>query len=166
MSWGIRLLIYRGGGRRGRQQKGRKRPINRGKTSKRDPEQGRGKEPYSAQQPQQQTLFRHSSATFLPQAFQQPQQQAPAATEYILTTPETQMPGTQVIQQAQQSQVATKGKQQPRWKPISFIVVDDKQPRPSTRITFIQSPMKHFNPPSVAPATGKENQHIRTLKLL
>ena len=39
------------------------------------------------QQPQQQTLSRSSSAaqTFVPQTFQQPQQPAPAAKEYILT---------------------------------------------------------------------------------
>ena len=66
------------------------------------------------QQPQQQTLLRSSSATsvFVPQTFQQPQQPALAAREYILTIPETQVPSSQVIQLAQQSQVATKGQQQ------------------------------------------------------
>ena len=46
---------------------------------------------HQPQQPQQWTLSRSSSTTltFMPQAFQQPQQ--PAAREYILTIPETQM---------------------------------------------------------------------------
>ena len=55
------------------------------------------------QQSQQPTLSRSSSATsaFVPQTFQQSQQIAPAAREYI---PETQMPASQVIQPAQQIQ--------------------------------------------------------------
>ena len=74
-------------------------------------------------QPQQPTLSRSSSAnsTFVPQTFQQPQQPAPAAREYILTIPETPMPASRVIQPAQQIQMATKGQQQPRGKPTSNV---------------------------------------------
>ena len=66
---------------------------------------------HQPKQPQQQTLSWSPSATsaFVPQTFQQPQQPAPAAREYILTIQETQMP--QVTQPAQQSQVATGGQQ-------------------------------------------------------
>ena len=51
------------------------------------------------QQPQQQTFSRSSSGTsiFVPQTFQQAQHPAPAAGEYILTIPETQMPASQII---------------------------------------------------------------------
>ena len=54
--------------------------------------QSRAKE--KTHQPQQPTLSRSSSATstYVPQTFQQPQQQAPAAREYILHIPETQIP--------------------------------------------------------------------------
>ena len=64
------------------------------------------------QQPQQQTFSRSSStiSTFVLHTFQQPQQPAPAAREYILTIPE--MHTSQVILPAQQSQVVTKGQQQ------------------------------------------------------
>ena len=50
---------------------------------------------------------------------------APAAGEYILTIPDTQIPASQVIQPTQQSQVATKGQQKPRGQPTSLIVVND-----------------------------------------
>ena len=79
--------------------------------------------------------------------------------EYILTIPQTQMPAGQVIQPAQQSQVTTKGQQQPRGQLTSFIVVDDQQPGPSRPLTFTLTPTKYFNPPSVTSATGKESQH-------
>ena len=69
------------------------------------------------------------------------------------------MPASQVIQPAQQSQVATKGQQQFSVQPTSVIVVDDQQPGPSRPLTFTMTPMKHFNPPSVASATGEESQH-------
>ena len=44
-----------------------------------------------------------------------------------LTIPETQMPSSQVVEPAQQSQVVNKGQQQQhtRGQPTSFIVVDD-----------------------------------------
>ena len=75
--------------------------------------QSRAERGLQSQQPQQQSLSQRTSATstFVPRTFQQPQQAAPAR-DYILTTPETQMPARQVIQTAQQSQVATKGQQQ------------------------------------------------------
>ena len=114
------------------------------------------------QQPQQWTLSQSSSATltYMPQTFQQPQQPAPAAREYILTIPETQMPLSQVIQPAQQSQVASKGQQQQsRGQPTSCLVIDNQQAGPSRPLTFTLMPMKHFNPPSVASATAEEGQH-------
>ena len=123
---------------------------------------------YQPQQPQQQTLSRSSSATstFVPQTFQPPRQDASAAREYILTMPETQIPTSQVIQPAQQSQMVTKGQQQKlRGQLTSFLVVDDQQARPSSMLTFTLTPMKHFHPLSVTSATGKGSQH-RTLKLL
>ena len=85
---------------------------------------------HQPQQPQQQTLSSSSSATsiFVPQTFQQPLQPAPAAREYILIIPDTQMPASQVIQPAQQSQLATKG-------------------LPSQLLMTYNQP---FNPPSVA----------------
>ena len=66
------------------------------------------------QQPHQKTLSHTSSAasTFVPETFQQPQQPAPAAREYILTITETQIPSSQVIQPAQQSKVASEGQHQ------------------------------------------------------
>ena len=80
-----------------------------------------------------------------------------AEREYILTIPETQMPASQVIQPAQQSQVATKGQQQQtRGQPTSFLVIDNQQAVPSRPLTFTLMLMKH---PSVTPATGKESQH-------
>ena len=114
-------------------------------------------------QPQQQTLSHSSSAasTIVPHTFQQPQQPAPAARECILTIPETGMPSSQVIQPTQQSQVASKIQQQQfRGQPTSFIVVDDQQQAgPSRPFMFTLTPTKHFNPPSVASATGEEGQH-------
>ena len=55
-------------------------------TFKQHPEQGRGRS-HQHQQPQQPKHSRIYSAisTYMPQTFQQPQQPAPAATEYILT---------------------------------------------------------------------------------
>ena len=75
-------------------------------------------------QPQQPTLSRSSSAT------------STAGREYILTIPWTCMPASQVIQPAQQSQVAPRGQQQPKGQPTSFVVVEDQQPVPSRLITF------------------------------
>ena len=70
------------------------------------------------------------------------------------------MPSRQVIQPTQQSQVATKREQQQfRWQSTSFLVIDDQQVGPS-RLTYIHiDPMKHFNPPTIASATGEESQH-------
>ena len=116
---------------------------------------------HQPQHPQQQTLSGSSCATltFVPQTFQQPQQPAPAAREYILTIPKTQMPASQVIQPTQQSQVATKGQQQPRGQLVSFVVVYDQQAGPSRPFTFTLTPMEHLSPLSVASATDKESQH-------
>ena len=70
------------------------------------------------------------------------------------------MPSSQVIQPTQQSQVATKGQQQQsRGQPTSFLVIDNQQAGPSRPLRFTLMPMKHFNLPSVASATGKESQH-------
>ena len=88
--------------------------------------------------------------------FQQPHKPAPAAREYILIIPDTQMPASQAIQTAQQSQMATKGQ----------LVVDDQQAEPSRPLNFTLTPTKQFNPPSIASATGEECQHIRTRRLL
>ena len=63
------------------------------------------------------------------------------------------MPASQVIQQAQQSQVALRG------QPTSFVIVDDHQPGPSRPFTFTLTPAKHFNPLSLASVTGEESQH-------
>ena len=96
----------------------------------------------------------------MPQTFQQPQQHAPAAREYFLTIPENQVPASQVIQTARQSQEATKGQlHQTRRQLTSFLVVDDQQAGPSRPLTFTLTQMKQFNPPSVASATGEESQH-------
>ena len=53
----------------------------------------RSRQPQQIQQP---AVSRSSSATstFVPQKFQQPEQPAPDAREYILTIPETQMPAS------------------------------------------------------------------------
>ena len=48
---------------------------------------------------------------------------------------------------------------QSRGQSTSFLVVDDKQAGPSRPFTFTLTLMKHFNPPSVASATGEESQH-------
>ena len=99
----------------------------------------------------------------MPQTFQQPQQPTSAAREYISSIKETQMPASQVIQLTQQSQVATKGwQQQSRRQSISFLVIDDQQAGPSRPVTFTLTPTKHFNPPSVASATGEESEHNKS----
>ena len=109
------------------------------------------------QQPQQQMLSHSSSATstFVPQTFPQPQQPAPAATEYVLTIPETRVPSSQVIQPTQQGQVASKRQQQSSGQPTSFLVVHNQQAGPSRPLKFT----KHVNPASVASATGEDSQH-------
>ena len=69
------------------------------------------------------------------------------------------MPSSQVIQPAQQNQVASKGQQQQSiGQPTSFLVIDDQQAGSSRLLTFTLTQTKHFNPPSVA-ATGEESQH-------
>ena len=113
-------------------------------------------------QPQQHIFSQSSSATstFVQQTFQQPQQPVPAAREYILTIPETQMPASQVIQPAQQSQVAAKGQQQQsRGQPTSLPVVKHQQAGPSRQLSFTLTLTKQFKPPSVASGTGEERQH-------
>ena len=98
--------------------------------------QSRAEERSCQPNPQQQTLSRSSRATstFVPQTFQQPQQPAPAAREYIL-------------------------QQQSTGQPTSFQVVDNQQAGPLRPLTFTLTLMKQLNPPSVASATGRENQH-------
>ena len=64
-----------------------------------------------------------------------------------------------LCQLIQQSQVANKGQQPPRGQPTSFIVFDNQQAGPSRLVTFTLTSIKHFNPPSVASATGEESQH-------
>ena len=110
------------------------------------------------QQPQQQTRSRSSTetSTFVAQTFQQPQQPTHAAREYMLTTPETQMPASQVIQPAQQSQVTTKIQQHPKGRP--------------TTLAF-KTAYFHIDPDKALQSTinclchrqRKSTQHIRTL---
>ena len=69
------------------------------------------------------------------------------------------MPGSQIIQPAQQGQVTPREQQLPRGQPTSFIVVDNQQSRPSRPLTFTLTLMKHFNPPSIASSTGEESSH-------
>ena len=67
---------------------------------------------------------------------------------------------SQVIQPAQQNQVATKGQQQQfRGQPTFFLINDNQHAAPSRPCTFTLTPMKHFNPSSVASTTGQESQH-------
>ena len=118
---------------------------NKAMTLLSDIQNRREEKSHQPQQPQQQTFSRSSSATstFVPQTFQQPQQPSPAAREYILTIPETEMPASQVTHQ---SQVTNKGQQQqPRGQPTSFEVVDDQQAGPSRPLTFTLTLTKHFN---------------------
>ena len=61
------------------------------------------------------------------------------------------------IQPAQQIQVATKGQLQHIGQPTSFLVVDDQQARPTRQLTLTLTLVKHFKPPLVASATGKES---------
>ena len=62
-----------------------------------------------------------------------------------------------------QSQVATKGQQQPRGQPIPFVVVDDREPG-SYCFMFTLTLMKHSNSLSVASAIGKKSTPlIRTI---
>ena len=118
---------------------------------------------HQPQQPQQQVLSRSSSSvsTFVPHIFQAA---SISCKEIHLNHPrdtDAHKPG--------QSQVATNGQQQQtKLQPTFLLVVDNKQAGPSRLLVFTLMPMKHFNPPSVASATGKESQHIifRTLKLL
>ena len=110
-------------------------------------------------QSQQPTLSRSSTAisTYVPQTLQQPKQPAPAAKEYILHIPETQMPACQAIQPAQQSQVAQTEQQQPRGQQSSYLVVDKQQQGTSRQLHITISQRQHLNPPSVASVTGKES---------
>ena len=73
-----------------------------------------------------------------------------------------QTPSSKVIHTTQQSQVVSKGQHQSRKQPTSFLVIDDQQAVRSRPLTFILTPTKHFNPPSVTSATGKESQHNRS----
>ena len=80
----------------------------------------------------------------MPKTFQQPPQPAQGAREYILSIIEIQMAASQIIQPAQQSQMATKGQQQRRGKLMSFVVVDDQQAGPSRPLTFTLTQPKFF----------------------
>ena len=92
----------------------------------------------------------------MPQTSQKPQHPAPAAREYVLYIPETQMPASHAIQLAQQSQVAFRG-QQLRGHLLSYRFVDKQQPSTSRQLHFTISPAKHFNSLSVASVTGEES---------
>ena len=115
------------------------------------------KRSHQPQQPQQQILSRSSSATstFVPKTFQQLQQPAPAAREYILTIPETQITASQAIQPAQQSQVQPKDRSNPEVID-DFLVIDDQQVGPLRPLAFTLTQKKHFNPPSVASAQANK----------
>ena len=93
---------------------------------------------------------------------QQPQQSPPAARECILTITETRMPACQTNQPAQQSQVATKGQQQPRVQLTSFLVVNFQDD------LSLHSPIKALQSTvsCLCHRQRKTTQHIRTLKLL
>ena len=70
------------------------------------------------------------------------------------------MPSSLFIVPAQQRQVAGKvQQQQSRGQLTSFLVIDDQQAGPLRPLTVTLMPSKHFNPPSVASATGEESQH-------
>ena len=71
------------------------------------------------------------------------------------------MPSSQDIKPAQESQVASKEQQQQSRRQLtSFIVIEaQQQAGPSRPLMFTLTPMKHFNPPLVTSATGKESQH-------
>ena len=101
----------------------------------------------STSQSQQPKLSRSSSATStnVP-TFQQPP--APAAREYVLHIPDTQMKASQAIPPVQQSLMALRAQQQPR-----------AQAGTSIQLHFTISPTKHFNPPPVASVTGEESAH-------
>ena len=109
-----------------------------------------GERSHQLQQPQQPSLSRSSSAT----STYVSQQPAPTGREYILTISEAQMPTSQVIQSAQQSQVASRGQQQPKGQPTSFVVVDVQPAGPSRPLSFILTSTKHLNL-SAAFATGE-----------
>ena len=81
---------------------------------------------------------------------------AASGREYIMTIPKTQMPASQVIKPAQQTQVVPRGQQQSRGQQTSYIVIDNQQPRTSRQLHFTISPTKAFNAPSVASVTGDE----------
>ena len=99
---------------------------------------------HQVQQPQPQTLSRSSSttSTFVPQTFQQ--LSAPAVREYILRTAATNQRAADFLHSCR--------------RPTGWTFK-------STHLYIAST--KHFNPPSVASATGEESQHdIRTFKFL
>ena len=82
---------------------------------------------------------RSTTSNYVPTSYQQlPEQPAAAAREYILTNPETQMQVSQTIQPANQSQVVSRGQQQPRGPQTSHAVVDEQQPGTSRQLHFIK----------------------------
>ena len=97
----------------------------------------------------------------MPQTYQQqPQQSAATAREYIFTITEPQMPESQDMHPAQQTQVVSRGQQQPRGPQNSYLVVDEQQPRTSRQQrTVHQSPSRCFNQHSVASVKGEESSH-------
>ena len=118
-------------------------------------------------QPNQPSLCGSPSTTFtcMPLSYQQqqPQQRAASGREYILTILETEMPASQAIQPAQQSQVVPRGQQQPRGPQTSYLVVDEQQPSTSRQLNFTISLTKAFNLPSVASVTGESAHNISGL---
>ena len=102
-----------------------------------------------------------ATARFLPQTFQQT---APAAKEYILIIPETQMPSSQVIEPALQSQVVIKGQQQQSpGQPTSFLVIDDQlQTLQHSMMSYqqIDTPQLFSPANTPAPATSPQTTSI------
>ena len=87
---------------------------------------------------------------------------AATAREHMSTSPESQMPTSQVTQSAQQSQVVPRGQEQPRGRQSSYLFVDGQQPGTLRQLHFTISPSNSCNPPSVASVT-EESSHISGL---
>ena len=67
-----------------------------------------------------------------------------------------QMSASQVSQPAQQTQVVSRGQQQPRGPQTPYIVVDDQQTETLRQLHFTIRPTKVFNPPTVASVKAKK----------
>ena len=77
----------------------------------------------------------------------------------MLTIPVTQMPESQVLQTAQQTQVVPRGQQPPRCSQTSYLIVNEQQSRTLRQLHFTIRTSQSFSPLSEASVSGEESSH-------